>query len=133
MSSESWFCEPCARIEGRHYLHPHDPDIVCAKCGAAISREERELLLRRQVLELERQLRSTLDLNDLLHRKLPEPKATYMPSEVATLIGGTLKSVYARHARGQLPGGFKIGRSLRFRGPELLRWLTEGRAPSSKR
>jgi len=53
-------------------------------------------------------------------------------SEVAWLLRTTRESVYAMARRGQLPGVTRIGRLLRFRSRDLLRWLDERRAPSPK-
>jgi excisionase family DNA binding protein len=60
-------------------------------------------------------------------------KAIYTVEEVGRLLGCSPKAVYARVSRGQLPGAFRVGRSLRFRGSELLPFILEGRAPSSRR
>lgn len=62
----------------------------------------------------------------------PLDKPFYTADEVGQLLGLTRKAVFARAARGQLPGAFHVGRSLRFRGPELLRFLAEGRALSPR-
>lgn len=62
----------------------------------------------------------------------PLGKATYTAAEVGQLFGLSRKAIFARAARGQLPGAFHLGRSLRFRGPELLRFMAEGRAPSPR-
>lgn len=59
-------------------------------------------------------------------------KPVYTADEVATLLGLSRKAIFARTARGQIPGAFRLGRSLRFRGPDLIAFLAEGRAPSSK-
>jgi excisionase family DNA binding protein len=59
-------------------------------------------------------------------------KAVYTAEEVARLLGCSPKAVYAKVSRGQLPGVFRVGRSLRFRGRELLPFL-EGRVPSPRR
>ncbi|WP_244237573.1 helix-turn-helix domain-containing protein [Corallococcus llansteffanensis] len=63
----------------------------------------------------------------------PLDKAIYTAEEVARLLGCSLKAVYAKASRGQLPGVFRVGRSLRFRGRELLPFILEGRAPSPRR
>lgn len=63
----------------------------------------------------------------------PLDKAIYTAEEVARLLGCSPKAVYARVSRGQLPGAFRVGRSLRFRGSELLPFILEGRAPSPRR
>jgi excisionase family DNA binding protein len=63
----------------------------------------------------------------------PLDKAVYTAEEVARLLGCSPKAVYAKVSRGQLPGAFRVGRSLRFRGHELLPFILEGRAPSPRR
>jgi excisionase family DNA binding protein len=65
--------------------------------------------------------------------QLPLDKAVYTAEEVARLLGCSPKAVYAKVSRGQLPGAFRLGRSLRFRGHELLPLILEGRAPSPRR
>jgi excisionase family DNA binding protein len=53
--------------------------------------------------------------------------------QVARLLGMTPKAVYHRAERGQLPGRFYVGRSLRFRRADLLRFIGEGRGLSPTR
>jgi excisionase family DNA binding protein len=53
--------------------------------------------------------------------------------QVAQLFGMTPKAVYHRAERGQLPGVFRVGRSLRFRRADLIRFMAEGRGPSPTR
>jgi excisionase family DNA binding protein len=53
--------------------------------------------------------------------------------QVARLLGMTPKAVYHRAERGQLPGMFYVGRSLRFRRADLLRFIGEGRGLSPTR
>ena len=53
--------------------------------------------------------------------------------QVAELLGMTPKAVYHRVERGQLPGALHVGRSLRFRRSDLLRFIGEGRGPSPTR
>ncbi len=53
--------------------------------------------------------------------------------QVAKLLGNTtVKSIYHRHERGQIPGAFYVGRSLYFRRADLLRFLAEGRGSSPR-
>jgi excisionase family DNA binding protein len=63
----------------------------------------------------------------------PLDKAIYTAEEVARLLGCSPKAVYAKVSRGQLPGAFRVGRSLRFRGSELLPFILEGRVLSPRR
>ena len=53
--------------------------------------------------------------------------------DVGALLGCSPKAVYAKVSRGQLPGVFRVGRSLRVRGREWLPFLLEGRVPSPRR
>jgi excisionase family DNA binding protein len=53
--------------------------------------------------------------------------------QVAALLGMTPKAVYHRAERGQLPGLFRVGRSLRFRRADLIRFVSEGRGLSPTR
>lgn len=70
-----------------------------------------------------------------------EPSNTSLPPaplaltvrQVAVLLGMTPKAVYHRAERGQLPGVFHVGRSLRFRRADLLRFVAEGRGLSPTR
>jgi excisionase family DNA binding protein len=48
--------------------------------------------------------------------------------QVAVLLGMTPKAIYHRAERGQLPGALHVGRSLRFRRSDLLRFISEGRS-----
>lgn len=68
-----------------------------------------------------------------LEGQLPLDKAVYTAEEVSRLLRCSPKAVYAKVSRGQLPGAFRVGRSLLFRGSELLRFILEGRAPSPRR
>ena len=54
-------------------------------------------------------------------------------AQVAAMLGMTAKAVYHRADRGQLPGKFYVGRSLRFRRTDLLRFISEGRGLSPTR
>lgn len=58
-------------------------------------------------------------------------KAVYQADEVAALLGCSIKAVYAKNSRLQIPGGFKVGRRLQFRGAALVAWLKDGRVPSA--
>ncbi len=53
-----------------------------------------------------------------------------LPSEAAALLRTTIKGIYHRWARGQLPGGFKDGDRLRIYRDLLLESLRESCAPS---
>ena len=47
-------------------------------------------------------------------------------AEVAKLLRVNVKTVYAAAASGEIPGGRKIGRILRFYGPAVAKWLESG-------
>ena len=55
--------------------------------------------------------------------------------QVAEFLGLTPKAVYHRAERGQLPGIVHVGRSLRFRRTDLLRFIEErhGLSPTRSR
>ena len=52
--------------------------------------------------------------------------------EVANLLRTSRKAIYSMVERGQLPGITKIGKRLLFRRDDLIEWLEERRALSSK-
>lgn len=52
--------------------------------------------------------------------------------EVANLLRTSRKAVYSMVERGQLPGITRIGKRLLFRRDDLIEWLEERRALSSK-
>ena len=71
---------------------------------------------------------------DVTVATLPSPaQALLTVPQVAELLGMTPKAVYHRAERGQLPGALHVGRSLRFRRSDLLRFIGEGRGPSPAR
>jgi predicted DNA-binding transcriptional regulator AlpA len=55
------------------------------------------------------------------------PQIALTVKQVAAMFGMTPKAVYHRADRGQLPGKFYVGKSLRFRRADLLRFIAEGR------
>ncbi|HVW25473.1 MAG TPA: helix-turn-helix domain-containing protein [Polyangiaceae bacterium] len=58
-----------------------------------------------------------------------ELPALLTPGEVATWLKTSVKAVYARAERGNLPGATRLGRRLYFVRSELLTWLEQGRVP----
>jgi excisionase family DNA binding protein len=64
---------------------------------------------------------------------MPPSQIALTVKQVAELLGMTAKAVYHRAERGQLPGVFHVGRSLRFRRADLLRLVAEGRGLSPTR
>ncbi len=64
---------------------------------------------------------------------LPTTQVALTVKQVADLLGMTPKAVYHRAERGQLPGKFYVGKSLRFRRADLLRSIAEGRGLSPTR
>ncbi len=63
----------------------------------------------------------------------PAAQIALTVGQVAALLGMTPKAVYHRAERGQLPGLFRVGRSLRFRRADLIRFVSEGRGLSPTR
>lgn len=63
----------------------------------------------------------------------PATQVALTVKQVADLLGMTVKAVYHRAERGQLPGKFYVGKSLRFRRADLLRSIAEGRGLSPTR
>ena len=61
------------------------------------------------------------------------PQIALTVKQVAAMFGMTPKAVYHRADRGQLPGRFYVGKSLRFRRADLLRFIAEGRGLSPTR
>lgn len=49
--------------------------------------------------------------------------------EVASWLQITLKAVYAKAARGSLPGAVRVGRRLYFLRSELVLFVEQGRVP----
>lgn len=64
---------------------------------------------------------------------LPATQVALTVKQVADLLGMTPKAVYHRAERGQIPGKFYVGKSLRFRRADLLRSIAEGRGLSPTR
>lgn len=62
--------------------------------------------------------------------QLPPIQVALTVRQVAGLLGMTAKAVYHRAERGQLPGKFYVGKSLRFRRADLPRFIAEGRGLS---
>ncbi len=52
--------------------------------------------------------------------------------EAAQVLRTTRTAVYAMVARGQIPGIIRLGRRVLFHHGDLLKWLDQNRAPSSK-
>ncbi len=52
--------------------------------------------------------------------------------DTAELLRTSRKAVYSMAHRGELPGVIRIGRRLLIRRDDLLRFIDESRAPSSK-
>ena len=57
---------------------------------------------------------------------LPPPVLTVQ--DLAVLLATSSSSVYSRVARGQIPGAFRIGRSLRFDRRAIAQWLSANKA-----
>ncbi len=67
----------------------------------------------------------------------PSPPAPLPPvltaDELAALLRVNRKTVYAGFKAGDIPGGQRIGGTIRFSRDAVLRWLAEGRVPRSSR
>jgi len=63
----------------------------------------------------------------------PPGQVAFTVKQVAEILGVTEKAIYHRAARGQIPGKFYVGKSLRFRRTDLLRSIAEGRGLSPTR
>jgi len=57
---------------------------------------------------------------------LPPPVLTVQ--DLAILLATSNSGVYSRVARGQIPGAFRIGRSLRFDRRVIAQWLSANKA-----
>lgn len=57
---------------------------------------------------------------------LPPPVLTVQ--DLAVLLATSNSGVYSRVARGQIPGAFRIGRSLRFDRRVIAQWLSANKA-----
>ena len=57
---------------------------------------------------------------------LPPPVLTVQ--DLAVLLATSSSAVYSRVARGQIPGAFRIGRSLRFDRRVIAQWLSANKA-----
>lgn len=57
---------------------------------------------------------------------LPPPLMTV--EELAVLLRTSKGAVYARHARGGIPGGVRLGRTLRFDPRVIAQWLSANSA-----
>ena len=69
---------------------------------------------------VEEGVRSRSDLD------LPPPVLTVQ--DLAVLLATSSSGVYSRVARGQIPGAFRIGRSLRFDRRVIAQWLSANKA-----
>jgi len=68
-------------------------------------------------------------------RFVSEPKGLPLlltADDVADILRTSRKAIYAMAEQGKLPGIVRIGRRLLFNSQDLLHWLAEKRAPSSK-
>jgi excisionase family DNA binding protein len=65
-----------------------------------------------------------------LRERLPE---VLTADELARLLRINRKTVYAGFRAGDIPGGQRIGGTIRFSRDAVLRWLAEGRASPSPR
>ncbi len=53
----------------------------------------------------------------------PLPRPLLTADAVAELLAVTRSAIYARHARGAIPGGVRFGRTLRFDPDIIAAWI----------
>ena len=131
-----WHCRACSERMSKTYKYPPHPDAYCAGCSQSLTTRERGVETLRGLLAYLERTGLTLPTNSPPTSESASSQSepgTLSATDVARLLGTTRKGVYAKVARGQLPGAFRIGRTLRFRRSPLLAFISEGRAPSSKR
>lgn len=58
----------------------------------------------------------------------PLPPRLMTVEELAVLLNTSKGAVYARHARGGIPGGLRLGRTLRFDPRVIAQWLSANSA-----
>ncbi len=63
-------------------------------------------------------------------QRLPE---VLTADELASLLRVNRKTVYAGFKAGEIPGGKRIGGTIRFHRDAVLRWLAEGQVSRSSR
>jgi predicted DNA-binding transcriptional regulator AlpA len=71
---------------------------------------------------------------DVSSRELAElPQSLMTVEELALLLNASKAAVYARHARGGIPGGLRLGRTLRFDPRVIAQWLSANSASAGGR
>ncbi|WP_245913738.1 helix-turn-helix transcriptional regulator [Nannocystis exedens] len=83
---------------------------------------------RRAEISLERR---SLAVSSREASSLPPPLMTV--EELAALLHTSKGAVYARHARGGIPGGLRLGRTLRFDPRIIAQWLSANSASAGGR
>jgi len=63
----------------------------------------------------------------------PLPPSLMTTEELAVLLHTSKGAVYARHARGGIPGGVRLGRTLRFDPRIIAQWLSANSASAGGR
>jgi len=67
------------------------------------------------------------------HDSLPKRRRLLTADDLARALATTRGAIYARHARGGIPGGIRLGRTLRF-DPEVIdKWITANTASAGDR
>lgn len=70
----------------------------------------------------------------VLDTPLTEPASAVLTvDEVAALLRLNRKTIYEAFQRGDLPGGRRLGRSIRFDRATILAWLAAGDGPPRRR
>ncbi len=133
----TWTCKSCCAQTAHPYRYPPSPDVYCADCGNALTTNERGVETLRGLLAVLEQRGLPLPTPTRAAPAEASAGASNSPlltvEEVAQLLRTTPKGVYAKVARSQLPGAIRVGRALRFRRSDVVKLLSEGRAPSSRR
>jgi excisionase family DNA binding protein len=121
-----WHCRTCCERNGQRYRYPPGPDAYCEDCGQPLTTNERGIEVLRGFLAFFEQRGLPLTPPLANEASSPELPGTLTTEEVAQLLHTTPKAIYAKAARGQLPGAFRVGRSLRFRRNQLLSFISKG-------
>lgn len=90
--------DPCGKgpSRGRHVLSDRHTEIALERRSPVVSSHEASLL----------------------------PPSLMTVDELAVLLNTSKGAVYARHARGGIPGGVRLGRTLRFDPRIIAQWLS---------
>ena len=62
------------------------------------------------------------------HDSRPPRRRLLTADDLAELLATTRGAIYARHSRGGIPGGIRLGRTLRFDPDVIDKWITANTA-----